>query len=439
MAASVLVAIACADDPSGPPPTTQVVITPSGPVVLRSIGETVQLSAEGRDSRGNPTGASFVWNSDDPSIAAVNAAGVVQSVGVGSTKVTASIGAVSASIQVVVDPAVALVVKVQGDGQSDTVRATLPVPLTVELRDANEHPVPGKIVTFRDGPRIVGVDTTAADGRASHTLVLGDTAGARVIGVYLAGEAEPRVSFSATARPGAPARLKLVGGDGQVGLAGKPLAAPIVVGVTDTYGNALSGAAVSFAATAGGGTLSPTNATTNADGVASAQWTLGAEGIQQEAVITAAAVKDTVVVSASLDPSRIVYLSVPESVGPNDTVSVAITTQMQGVQPEYWGAIVGNLYWDDATLGIVPTYGANPDDYTYAVRVSGQSRVRFVVSRPENNSAGGAVIRFLFTPRPGVAGDTKLLLTLDGLVSAGTFLDLRGQVSVAGASVRIVP
>jgi hypothetical protein len=439
LGASGLVIGSCSDDPSGPPPTTQVVITPAGPIVLHSIGDSVKLSAEGRDGRGKATGASITWNSADPSVATVSGAGVVKAVGVGSTKVTASAGEARASVEVIVDQSVTSVVKVQGDGQRDTVRATLAVPLTVELRDANAHPVRGEAVTFRDGGRIVGVDTTGADGRASHTLVLGDTAGERVIGVYVADEVEPRVSFSATALPGALAGLRLLTGDGQVGVTGNALDAPVAVRATDAYGNARPGVEVDFVATVGGGTFSPARDTTGVDGVASSRWTLGADGLRQEAVVTAAGLNDTLAVSASIDSTRVLFLGVPDSVAPGDTVYVVISTGMEKIQPEHWGAIVGSVRWDDSALQIVPMYYAAPGDYAAVVQSSEESRVRFAVSRPKNAAPRGDVMTLLFTPRPGASGRTTVSLTLDGLVSAGTFRDLRGQVSAVGGSVRIVP
>jgi len=64
-------------------------------------------------------------------------------------------------------------------------------------------------------------------------------------------------------------------GDNQVGAAGSALASPLEVTVKDASGNPLSGISVSFAAATGGGSVSPTSATTGADGKASTNRTLG--------------------------------------------------------------------------------------------------------------------------------------------------------------------
>jgi hypothetical protein len=72
-----------------------------------------------------------------------------------------------------------------------------------------------------------------------------------------------------------PSNLVLVSGNTQTGTAGQALANPLVVEVTDASGNAVSGVTVNFAVTAGGGSLSATQAITTAVGTASVVWTLG--------------------------------------------------------------------------------------------------------------------------------------------------------------------
>ena len=74
-----------------------------------------------------------------------------------------------------------------------------------------------------------------------------------------------------------PHTLTKVSGDGQEGQAGEPLAKPFVVSVLDEDGVAMAGVAVSFSATAGGGTLSSTTVTTDANGRARSTLTLGSD------------------------------------------------------------------------------------------------------------------------------------------------------------------
>ena len=74
-----------------------------------------------------------------------------------------------------------------------------------------------------------------------------------------------------------PHSLTKVSGDGQGGLVGEQLAKPFVVSVLDQDGSAFTGAVVSFSVTTGGGTLSATTVTTNANGRAATRLTLGSE------------------------------------------------------------------------------------------------------------------------------------------------------------------
>jgi PKD repeat protein len=74
-----------------------------------------------------------------------------------------------------------------------------------------------------------------------------------------------------------PARISVVGGNGQQGMVGQLLAAPVVFKVTDAAGDPVEGAAVSFALTSAGdgAELSPTSATTGSDGLAETHVLLG--------------------------------------------------------------------------------------------------------------------------------------------------------------------
>ena len=69
--------------------------------------------------------------------------------------------------------------------------------------------------------------------------------------------------------------IAYVSGDAQTKIVGTALDNPFVVKVTDAKGNPVSATAVTFAVTAGGGTLSVENTTTGTDGTASSILTLG--------------------------------------------------------------------------------------------------------------------------------------------------------------------
>ena len=77
--------------------------------------------------------------------------------------------------------------------------------------------------------------------------------------------------------PPRPRTLDKLSGDEQQGPAGAALAAPFIVSVLDQNGSAFAGAVVSFSVTAGGGMLSSTTATTDANGRARSTLTLGSD------------------------------------------------------------------------------------------------------------------------------------------------------------------
>ncbi|MGH7517852.1 MAG: Ig-like domain-containing protein [Gemmatimonadales bacterium] len=79
---------------------------------------------------------------------------------------------------------------------------------------------------------------------------------------------------------GEPAALVIVQGDAQTGPIGGQLADALVVRVTDTRGRPVAGTDVTFATS--GGAVAPPLATTDADGLATGQWSLGMQtGAQQ--------------------------------------------------------------------------------------------------------------------------------------------------------------
>lgn len=70
--------------------------------------------------------------------------------------------------------------------------------------------------------------------------------------------------------------LAKAGGDGQTGAAGRPLPVPLAAQVHDSLGRGVTGVIVTWGASAGRGSVSPHTSSTDASGLATATWTLGA-------------------------------------------------------------------------------------------------------------------------------------------------------------------
>ena len=196
---------------------------------------------------------------------------------------------ISISYQALAGPTINIV---SGQGQHATIKSLLPQPLEVQLLNELGTPVPQKVVVFRviqgDGSLadVSAADaraltqTTDSQGRASVRFALGTRAGqgnnrvvARVVGF------EDDAVFHASADPRPGNKISVIAGNNQRGATRSPLPAPFVVAVTDEGGNFVQDAEVEFTVLAGEGKLQNGQttylATTDSDGRASAQLTLG--------------------------------------------------------------------------------------------------------------------------------------------------------------------
>ena len=88
-------------------------------------------------------------------------------------------------------------------------------------------------------------------------------------------------SFSYTAVVGPPTVVEIVSGSGQVGAAGSTLPSQLVAKVTDDMGYPVPGIPVTWLIIDGGGSLTPLGAVSGPNGLAGANWTLGAVGANQ--------------------------------------------------------------------------------------------------------------------------------------------------------------
>ena len=81
----------------------RVAITPGSPRI--SVGQTLQLTANVLDGNdGRLKGAAVTWESRNPAVATVSVTGLVGAVANGSTRITATSGDLSGTVQVVVEP-----------------------------------------------------------------------------------------------------------------------------------------------------------------------------------------------------------------------------------------------------------------------------------------------------------------------------------------------
>ena len=185
--------------------------------------------------------------------------------------------------------------KVSGDEQSGPAGGALPAPFVVSVLDQNKNAYPSAPVTFEitGGQGSLSVETTATDstGQAAAILTLGQKPGLNTVEVLVAGLLP--VTFTARGI-GIPENFTKVSGLDQQGPAGVALADSFVVRVQDQYGFFLAGLPVTFAVTAGGGTLSAETAVTDADGRASTTLTLGRDPARNTVTATVGDLKPVI-------------------------------------------------------------------------------------------------------------------------------------------------
>ncbi len=181
-----------------------------------------------------------------------------------------------------------------GQNQSAPIHTALAQPLKVKLLDSSNKPVANKPVIYRvtEGDGIVGAGTadqgqgvlvqTDTQGVAATVYQLGSRAGTgnqrvRATAVGFDGE----VLFHASARVGAGNKVTVNSGNNQRGAINQPLPQPLVVAVVDAGANVVPGAQIEYKVTQGSGLFqngqNSITRTTDSDGRATAEYTLGSE------------------------------------------------------------------------------------------------------------------------------------------------------------------
>ena len=278
--------------------------TSGGVAVLRIVSGNGQTSNPGAtlaqplvvqalDTNGAPVANAKV-NFDTTSGGHVSQ-GVVQTDAQGMASVTATLGAAAGDQIFTATSASAtatfhetasttttgkVLVIVSGSGQTGTAGSALAQPLVVRVTNSGGAPQSGVTVTWKAvsaGAQVsTGSSTTDAQGLAMVNATLGPTAGTQSFIALVTGASGSPATFTENVRAAPASRLIIVGGDGQSGKAGTALAQLLVVQVTDASGNPVAGVTVTFAAGTGGGTISASSTTSDANGQVSAKVVLAA-------------------------------------------------------------------------------------------------------------------------------------------------------------------
>ncbi len=217
---------------------------------------------------------------------------------------------------------------VSGDGQSGPVGTALGEPLVVQATDAFGNPISGVTVswTAQSGGTVTAASTvTDPDGQAAVTRVLGEAAGTQTTVAAAEGLAGSPLTFQHVASAGNAARVVAVSGDGQYGVVGTTLDAPLVVQVLDAEGNPVPGRDLTWVVLLGGGVATPVNTTTDDRGRATTTLTLGPEAGQNTVSAVVSGIGIANFVAGGVPDPRTVPSHIERSGGDGQSATVGTT------------------------------------------------------------------------------------------------------------------
>ena len=349
-------------------------------------------------------------------------------------------------------------VTIVGSGQSGRVGEALPQPLVAQVTDANGRPIDGATVVFALTDPAPGASLTPdtartdADGQASVTVTLGTRPGAQegqaqALGAN--GSPAATGNFTLTALAENANGIAAVSGQDQTGPVGSTLSAPLVVQVTDPFGNPIGEVTVTWTVD-GGGAVSAGSSTTAADGTTSVQWTLGGTAGAQHALATvdglagspvtftatatAGAASGVSIVSGDGQtgpvstelPNDLVVQVLDASSNPVPSVAVAWVIGSGG------GTVTPTTSVTDASgrTSAAWTLGSSPGSNTVSAVVSGIGVVEFHAT-----ATAGAAARLRIETQPSTSAVSGVALARQPVIQ---LLDAQGnEVRQGGVAVQV--
>ena len=340
-------------------------------------------------------------------------------------------------------------IQVTGDDQSGRVGEELAQPLVFVVTDSRSRPVPGARIalelTAAAPDAAIHPDTalTDPDGKAEATMLLGTRVGpqtgqARVLGAD--GSEGPSISFSVTALPENANGLAALSGDAQTGAVGSTLPQPLVVQVTDAFGNPISGVPITWTAPEGG-SVSETSNLTDQDGRASVLRTLGAT----------AGVQTTVATSEGLAGSPLTFTATATAGNASGLSIVSGNDQTAAAGTELPGDLVvrlvdseGNGVPDAAVTWVVSIGGGQVSPQNTTTDEAGRASTRWTLgpqpgpNRVDAVVSGVGVVNFTATGTAVAPAALSVLTQPSGTVANGARLERQPVVQVRDGTPGVV-
>ncbi len=249
---------------------------------------------------------------------------------------------------------------------------------SVVVRDALGNPSVGIQVTFSvtaGGGALVGpVKVTGVDGIATVTTwTLGPASVVNVVSATAPGL--PSVTFAATT-VGAATQVVVLAGNAQAAVQGTLLPVQPAVRVLDAAGTGVPGTSVTFAVTAGGGSVSGATQLTDVTGVATVGgWTLGSAATQTlVATVNAGGVAGNPVTFTASAATQIAVVAAPATanLGANFNITVELRNAANILSQASGVPLTIAIQTGAGTLGGTATVNTNANgQVTFTISVTG--------------------------------------------------------------------
>ncbi len=333
-------------------------------------------------------------------------------------------------------PAVAITA-VTGGGQTGVVGSVLAQPVVAKVTNAKGVGVAGAAVSFRidsgNGSVSPASGTTDASGQAQTLWTLGTNSTVEQRVTATSGTLTAGASFTAAAQAGPGTALEKITDVG-CALPGAAGARDVTVRLTDTYGNAVSQARVDWTA-GGGGSVTPVNSTTSADGRATTRWTAGTDASQS--LTASVAALPAAVFAAQLGTTRTlvsgqVMTLTNDAIRCNDFAAgggarylVAVTNTTPNISSSSFG-FTGGLLAASSTLGApVARIDINPTTARAAVSAQAQEARRAAAVHQRIHDANAALIRNVRASTPAIRPSSNSLALTAPPPNVGDTLTMR--------------
>lgn len=177
----------------------------------------------------------------------------------------------------------------------------------------------------------------------------------RIIALTLLALAATACGSDSTTSPPTPSAISVSSGGAQTATVNTALSAPVVVEITTSSGSPVSGVAVTFAPNATSGSVSSATVTTDANGLAQVNWTLGTVAGADSLTATAGTLTTVVVATATAGPATSVAVvsGNDQTATAGSTLSSALTVKVT----DAFGNPVSNasVQWSDDAGGTFST------------------------------------------------------------------------------------